>query len=117
MTSILLKIMAWLSLIGIAIVTLGPITMRPESGAGADWERFAAFALVGFLFSLAYSKRLMLVLLILLTSAVGLEVLQIVIPGRHGHVSDLLVKIAGAMLGAIVAVALARILRVKRPAS
>ena len=117
MTNIILKIIAWLSLTAIAIATIGPITMRPESGTSPDWERFAAFALVGFLFSFAYRKRLMLALLILLASALGLEILQLVVPGRHGHVSDLLVKVTGAMLGVIVAVAMGRTLRIDRSAS
>lgn len=46
---------AWLALIVIAIVTVGPIDLRPVSGAPPQFERAVAFLVVGYLFALALS--------------------------------------------------------------
>jgi hypothetical protein len=52
MTIILLRVAAWLSLLVIFLVTLGPIGLRPVSPAPAHVERFVAFLVVGILLAL-----------------------------------------------------------------
>lgn len=99
MLKILLKALAWVSLLAIVIATLGPMTLRPETSAGPAFERLLAFAICGFLFAAAYPRRLWAVALIVVTAAIGLESLQLIIPGRHGHLSDLFVKIGGGLAG------------------
>ena len=95
----LVRILAWLLLAAIAFVTLSPIGLRPESGFSPNYERFAAFAAVGFMFALAYPRHIWLVLALVLGAAVAFEALQLVVSGRHGRVWDLVVKLLGGTGG------------------
>ncbi|WP_052194619.1 VanZ family protein [Aureimonas altamirensis] len=106
---ILVKVAAWGALALIAFVTLSPISMRPVSSAPVNIERLGAYLVLGVLFGAAYPKRIPLVLGLLVVGSVGLEVLQNVVPGRHGRVDDALFKAAGACLGALAGGAIARI--------
>jgi hypothetical protein len=96
----LLRIVAWALLLGIVFSTLSPIWLRPESGLPANDERFAAFLVLSFAFTLAYPHRLLRVVLIVAASAIILEALQLVIPTRDARLHDLFVKLAGGGLGA-----------------
>lgn len=98
---ILVKVAAWGALALIAFVTLSPISMRPVSSAPVNIERLGAYLVLGVLFGAAYPKRIPLVLGLLVVGSVGLEVLQNLVPGRHGRVDDALFKAAGACLGAL----------------
>ena len=102
---------AWLGLIGIVFSTLSPIGLRPHVG-GPNYERLFAFALIGALFGLAYPKHLVRITIIVVGFALGLEILQMIIPGRHGRMFDAVVKSCGAMAGVSVAAMLNRLLRV-----
>jgi hypothetical protein len=95
-------IFAWTVLAFIAGVTLSPLGWRPHI-AGAGFERFAAFAALGFLFSLAYPRRTIMVCVIVLVGAAGLELLQLFTPDRHGRIIDFLIKLAGGFVGAALA--------------
>jgi len=95
----LLRIVAWALLFGIAFSTLSPIWLRPESGLPPNVERFGAFLVLSFVFTLAYPHRLLRVILTVAAAAVALEALQLVIPGRDARLHDLIVKLAGGGLG------------------
>jgi VanZ family protein len=88
----------WLVLAFIVYATLSPINNRPVL-AGLQLEHFAAFALLGLAFGLAYPKRAFLVAAIVVGSAFGLEALQLLTPDRHGRLIDALVKAAGGICG------------------
>ncbi len=90
--------MGWLALAFIVFATLSPISDRPVL-ARPQFEHFAAFALLGLAFGLAYPARLPLVATIVLGSAVGLETLQLLTPDRHGRVLDAVVKAVGGICG------------------
>jgi VanZ family protein len=91
-------IAGWLALAFIVVVTLSPIDARPVL-ARPQFEHFAAFALLGLAFGLAYPARLPLVAALVVGSAFGLEVLQLLTPDRHGRVLDALVKATGGICG------------------
>ena len=67
-------IAGWLALAFIVYATLSPIDARPVL-ASPHREHFAAFALVGLAFGLAYPNRLLLVIVIVVGAAAGLEAL------------------------------------------
>ena len=90
---------AWLALIVIAIITVGPIDMRPISGAPPQFERAMAFMMVGFLFALAYPKHIWWAVILVVCATFGLELLQNIRPDRHGREADAVVKFAGAAVG------------------
>jgi VanZ family protein len=91
-------IAGWLALALIVCATLSPIDARPVV-AGPQFEHFAAFALTGLAFGLAYPNRMLLAVVIVIGSAFGLEALQLLTPDRHGRVLDALVKAAGGICG------------------
>ena len=88
----------WLALAFIVYATLSPIDARPVI-ARPQFEHFAAFALMGLAFGLAYPNRLLFVLALVLGSAFGLEALQLLTPDRHARVLDALVKATGGICG------------------
>jgi VanZ family protein len=91
-------IAGWLALAFIAYATLSPIDARPVL-AGPQLEHFAAFALVGLVFAVAYPNRVVFVVIIVVGAALGLEALQLLTPDRHGRVVDALVKALGGIFG------------------
>jgi VanZ family protein len=101
---------AWACLIFVICATLSSSDARPELTGPGFWkgsftivERFGAYALLGLLFYLAYPNQVALVCLLVLGSAVILELLQIVIPDRDARVVDALEKIAGGAAGILTA--------------
>jgi hypothetical protein len=104
--------MGWLALALIVFVTLSPIDARP-SLASPHLEHFAAFALTGLAFALAYPNRLLLVFAVVIGSALGLEALQLLTPDRHGRAVDALVKALGGISGICVGQALFFMFRLK----
>jgi VanZ family protein len=107
-------IAAWLLLFFIAYATLSPIQARPTISTSPDFEHLAAFAILGLLFYLAYPRRVALVCLIVLGSALVLEVAQLLTPDRHGRISDALEKLAGGIVGIVAGGALLSLAQVRR---
>lgn len=100
MLTTFLRIAAWSALAAIAIMTLGPISARPVIVAtSAQAERLLAFAMLGVLFGLAYPGRWRTVLILMVGAAISLEALQLVMPGRHGRLPDLVAKMIGGLGG------------------
>lgn len=88
----------WLVLAFIVYATLSPIDDRPVL-FGPQFERFAAFALMGLAFALAYPNRLLPVVVIVVGSAFALETMQLLTPDRHGRLLDAVVKTVGGICG------------------
>jgi VanZ family protein len=95
----LLKFAAWAGLCVIAYSTLSPLRDRPILLTSSKPEHLAAFAILGTLFCLAYPRRTVAVLLIVLGSAALLELLQFLTPDRHARTLDALQKMAGGAAG------------------
>ena len=112
----LFTIAAWLSLAFIAYATLSPIGLRPEV-TNPNIERFGAYAIAGFLFVMAYPCRTVLVLAIVIGTAIVLEALQLLTPGRHGEFANLIVKESGGLAGVMSAAFISYLLRSKREKS
>jgi hypothetical protein len=97
----LMVVAAWALLALIACATISPIQDRPTLLTSSSFEHLAAFAVLGTLFYLAYPRRIAFVCLIVLGSAVVLELLQQLTPDRHGRIPDALEKIAGGAAGIV----------------
>jgi VanZ family protein len=102
----------WLALAFIVYATLSPIHDRPVI-ASAHLEHFLAYGLVGLAFALAYPNRLLLIIVIVVGSAFGLEALQLLTPDRHGRVIDALIKGSGGICGITVGQSLSLLLRTR----
>lgn len=103
------RIAAWGCIALIVFATLSPIQARPHL-ASQGIEHFAAFALTAALFSIAYPRRIGLVLAIVLMAAIGLELAQLVLPDRHARLIDVLRKCIGGTAGAGLGYALTRVM-------
>lgn len=93
--------LAWLLFAAIAYSTMSPLELRPRIGHFVHIERFGAFGLLGLLFAIAYPMRPGRVLVLVLVTAAGLELLQMISPDRHARLFDLAVKLAGGAVGVL----------------
>jgi VanZ family protein len=104
----LVSAFAWACLALIAFATLSPAYLRPklwavESDSIVLLEHVGAFALLGFLFTISHRRHHGLVFLIVFGSAIALELLQLVIPGRDARLVDAAEKLVGGGLGIVAA--------------
>jgi VanZ family protein len=118
MISKLIAAAAWGCLVFIVYATLSSLEARPElTGAGfykaffTVLERFAAYAVLGILFYLAYPRNVQFVCLLVFGSAIILELLQIFIPDRDARIIDALEKLAGGAAGIVAARALLSLIK------
>ena len=93
------RALAWASILAIVVITDGPIGLRPMTLLSPNVERFAALAVVGLLFALAYPARRLIVLGALAIAIGALELGQFLAAGRHPGVRDAGAKVLGAMVG------------------
>jgi VanZ family protein len=105
---------AWVLLALIVYVTVSPIHQRPTPLTSSSVEHLAAFLVLGVLFCLGYPRRLALMWLIVLGSAVLLELLQLVTPDRHARIADAIEKMAGGAFGILVGRAMLYFEKVRR---
>jgi len=103
----LFRCVAWALLAVVAASTLSPIELRPVTGAPVDVERLAAYALIGGAFALGYPKHRLSIVLAVVGMIGLLELAQHLVPGRHGHFHDAVVKASGAVLGAVIVMLIA----------
>lgn len=96
-----MRLSAWILLFVLFIVTIGPIDIRPHWQGHVTAERFIMLMLIGTLFCLAYPRRWLTVLVLLICATALFELLQRITPDRHGEVRDFIVKSAGATAGVI----------------
>jgi VanZ family protein len=115
-------IAAWACLIFIIYATLSSIGARPElTGAGfykaffTVLERFGAYFVLGFLFYLAYPQNTVRVCIIVLGSAIILELMQNFVPDRDARFLDALEKLAGGVAGILTATASLAWINTRRP--
>ncbi|WP_233382670.1 VanZ family protein [Methylobacterium sp. C25] len=99
----LARLMAWMLVVALVVVTLAPIGMRPAVIENANIERALAYALLGFLFAVGYPRHRFLAFAVGVAVAAGLEVGQVFTASRHGRVPDFMVKAVAAGIGVITA--------------
>ena len=90
---------AWLLAGIIVVLSLGPASVRPTTGAPHDLEHLLIFLATGMAFGFGYPDRFRLLTIALPTFAAAIEVAQIWVPGRHARMSDFLVDAAASCLG------------------
>lgn len=101
----LIVTLAWSCLAFVMYATLSSIDARPVIAGGffTALERFGAYAVLGSLFYFAYPRRLAFVCFMVLGSAVLLEVLQNLVPGRDARLLDAIEKLLGGTAGIVLA--------------
>jgi VanZ family protein len=81
------------------MISLVPAPLRPGTGVSHNLEHFGSFLLAGIIWRLAYFGRLLLWLGTMVIFAGGIELLQILVPGRHARFSDFVVDAVGGCTG------------------
>jgi VanZ family protein len=105
-----LRLCAWALLAFIVFATVSPIEFRPHDILPVDVDRALAFMLMSIAFVVAYPRHFRLCCILLLASAGVIEALQLIAPGRHAQVHDILVKMTGAEAGLVVGWVLLRLI-------
>ena len=95
----LLATASWALLAFITYLTLSRIQYRPTLPGGPEYDRLFAFVALGAFFAAAYPKRLFLVCIVVLGSAVLLEFAQTLTRDRHRQLLDATQKLLGGSVG------------------
>ena len=93
------QVTAWLLVLALVVLSLGPPSTRPVTGAGHNFEHLLIFLATGLAFGLGYLRWFWCLSLALLTFAAVIEIAQMLVPGRHARLSDFLVDAAASSLG------------------
>jgi VanZ family protein len=104
--TLILRILAWCLAAAVTFATLSPPGLRPHSNLGQDGEHALAFVLVGLAFGLAYRQYRLLTTAIAVVMIGVLELLQLLVPGRHARLEDFVVDALAACVGLAVTAAL-----------
>jgi hypothetical protein len=95
----LFRFAAWVFIAVLVWLTIAPPLARPDSGVPHDLEPFASFFIAGALWYMGYSRRLLLCLPFVVLFAGWLELLQMLLPGRHARILDFVVDALGTWTG------------------
>jgi len=101
------RIVAWILLFTIVILTVVPPEDRPVTAAPHDIEHMGIFLLAGAAFGFGYANLLVQLCGLILFSA-AIELVQLVIPGRHARLDDFIVDALGVGIGIALAFACKR---------
>jgi VanZ family protein len=112
--TLLLRIFAWLLAAAVTFATLGPPRYRPHSNLGQDGEHTLAFVLIGLAFGLAYPRHRTAVAAAAVVLIGALELLQLLVPGRHARLEDFIVDALAACAGFVIAALLGWITQLYR---
>jgi VanZ family protein len=85
---IYLRVFAWVLVMGLVVITVVPASERPVTGLQHGFEHFLAFGFVGFIFTLAYSQKPIVLMLSAIVFTAVLELIQIPLPTRHARLED-----------------------------
>ena len=105
------QIGAWLLAGAVALAALGPARYRPRLWITHYGEHALAFILVGLAFALAYPRQRLLVAVMLIVLTGLLELVQLLIPGRHARLNDWLVDVLAALIGVALVAMIDRFMR------
>jgi len=107
------RILSWLCIVAIIVLSLLPGSLRPHLFENGSIEHVLAYAGTGFLLAISYhalhTRLLFLVGLGVLSCL--FEIAQIWIPDRHPQVIDAVASTAGAAIGLLVGAAAVSILK------
>ena len=93
------QVVGWLLTLAIVMLSLGPPSTRPVTGAGHNLEHLFIFVATGAAFGLGYPRRFLLLPVALLAFTGAVEVAQMMVPGRHARLSDFLTDAAASCVG------------------
>jgi len=102
---------AWLVLVAIIVLSLVPPSARPTTFVPHKIEHAAIFLLDGIVFGIAYGGYEWLLSLGAVIFCGGLELAQLMIPGRHARLSDFFIDATAICVGIIAGSTVTRLVR------
>ena len=106
-----MRSVGWTLLFAIAALSFAPPEFRPVTIFPHNLEHVIIYFLAACAFGLAYSDDFVIWLVGLTGFTLVMEIVQLLIPGRHARVSDFLVDAFGVAMGLVGGVTLARVTR------
>jgi VanZ family protein len=95
----LCRVAAWLLIAVITVLSVVPPGYRPVTPAPHDVEHLSIFLASGLAFGLGYERRRLVQVLALVTFSAAIELIQLVIPGRHARLSDFVMNAVSVSIG------------------
>jgi VanZ family protein len=92
---------AWLVLAVIVVLSLVPPAARPTTAVPHDFEHAGIFLLDGIAFGMAYLGFQRRLIIGAVAFSGGIELAQLMVPGRHSRISDFVVDAAAACIGIV----------------
>jgi VanZ family protein len=102
MTQGISRAFAWIIITAILILSVVPPSLRPITGVPHKVEHFAIFALCGLAFGLGYRMAGLFEGMMLVMFAGAVELLQLIVPGRHARLSDFAVDAFASCVGVMI---------------
>jgi hypothetical protein len=113
------RLFSWAAISAIAILSLVPGELRPQTGASHYFEHFIAYSLAATALTLVYRDRIgpIGLLLGIVLYAGTLETVQLWVPGRAARLSDFGLSSLGGLAGISLALLAQRMARRTRATS
>jgi len=99
---LLARVVGWLLLALIILVTLSPASYRPVTRIGHNLEHFLIHLVLGVTFGIGYAREWWLVVLGLVGLTAAVEFGQLFVPGRHARLKDLVIDAGAVCLGVMI---------------
>jgi VanZ family protein len=113
----LLRGLAWLLLAAIAVLSLVPPLLRPVTEMPHTFEHFGIFALCGWAYGTGYRSGHLFQAAALVVFCGLIELLQLMVPGRHARMIDFVVDAAASCVGVLFGLVTVKFISVGRPVS
>jgi VanZ family protein len=97
------RIVGWFLALIIAVLSLVPPGLRPETGMPHDLEHFIIFFATGLSFGFGYGRRPFVATVALVVFAGVIELAQLLVSGRHARLSDFIVDALALCIGVAMA--------------
>jgi VanZ family protein len=93
------KVVGWLLLAFIILLTLSPASYRPVTKIGHSREHYLVHFVLGVTFGIGYAREWWLVALGLVGLTAVAEFAQLFVPGRHARLKDFVIDAGAVCLG------------------
>jgi VanZ family protein len=100
----LARLISWGLIAAIVALSIAPVDLRPVTEAPHKIEHLAAFYPAGLALALGYNIKRWLLSLILAAFCAVIEMMQLLVPGRHARLEDFIVDVMAMWAGLITAV-------------
>ena len=99
----------WFLAAAIGALSLCPDWLRPVTRVPHEFEHFVIYLAAGIAFGYAYPYRIFYQTSTLVIFAAGLELAQLLVPGRHARLSDFFLNTFGGFIGIALALMIRRV--------